>query len=30
VARRPIGPIEAIDGAPVIDLKPVLAGPRDF
>jgi tRNA (Thr-GGU) A37 N-methylase len=25
-----IGPIEAIDGTPVIDVKPVLAGARDF
>jgi tRNA-Thr(GGU) m(6)t(6)A37 methyltransferase TsaA len=24
-----IGPIEAIDGTPVIDIKPVLAGPPD-
>jgi tRNA-Thr(GGU) m(6)t(6)A37 methyltransferase TsaA len=28
--RLRIGPIEAIDGTPVIDIKPVLAGPRDF
>jgi tRNA-Thr(GGU) m(6)t(6)A37 methyltransferase TsaA len=27
--RMRIGPIEAIDGTPVIDIKPVL-GPRDF
>jgi tRNA (Thr-GGU) A37 N-methylase len=25
-----IGPIEALDGTPVVDIKPVLAGPRDF
>ena len=25
-----IGPIEAIDGTPVVDIKPVLAGPPDF
>ena len=28
--RMRIGPIEAIDGTPVIDIKPVLDGPRDF
>ncbi len=28
--RLRIGPIEAIDGTPVIDIKPVLAGPPDF
>src|SRR6476661_1166758 len=28
--RLRIGPIEAIDGTPVIDIKPVLAGCRDF
>ena len=28
--RLRIGPIEAIDGTPVLDIKPVLAGPRDF
>jgi len=28
--RLRIGPIEAIDGTPVIDIKPVLPGPRDF
>ena len=28
--RLRIGPIEAIDGTPVIDIKPVLAGPQDF
>lgn len=28
--RLRIGPIEAIDGTPVIDIKPVLAGPKDF
>jgi tRNA-Thr(GGU) m(6)t(6)A37 methyltransferase TsaA len=28
--RLRIGPIEAIDGTPVIDIKPVLDGPRDF
>jgi tRNA-Thr(GGU) m(6)t(6)A37 methyltransferase TsaA len=27
--RLRIGPIEAIDGTPVIDIKPVLAGPPD-
>lgn len=27
--RLRIGPIEAIDGTPVVDVKPVLAGPRD-
>ncbi len=29
-SRLRIGPIEAIDGTPVIDIKPVLAGRRDF
>jgi tRNA-Thr(GGU) m(6)t(6)A37 methyltransferase TsaA len=28
--RLQIGPIEAIDGTPVIDIKPVLSGLRDF
>jgi tRNA-Thr(GGU) m(6)t(6)A37 methyltransferase TsaA len=28
--RLRIGPIEAIDGTPVIDIKPVLAARRDF
>ena len=28
--RLRIGPIEAIDGTPVVDIKPVLAGSRDF
>ena len=28
--RLRIGPIEAIDGTPVIDIKPVLAASRDF
>ena len=28
--RLRIGPIEAIDGTPVIDIKPVLSGPQDF
>jgi tRNA-Thr(GGU) m(6)t(6)A37 methyltransferase TsaA len=28
--RLRIGPIEAIDGTPVVEIKPVLAGPRDF
>ena len=28
--RLRIGPIEAIDGTPVVDIKPVLAGGRDF
>jgi tRNA-Thr(GGU) m(6)t(6)A37 methyltransferase TsaA len=28
-SRLRIGPIEAIDGTPVIDIKPVLAGSRD-
>jgi tRNA-Thr(GGU) m(6)t(6)A37 methyltransferase TsaA len=28
--RLRIGPIEALDGTPVIDIKPVLGGPRDF
>ena len=27
--RLRIGPIEAVDGTPVVDLKPVLVGPRD-
>lgn len=27
--RLRIGPIEAIDGTPVVDIKPVLVGPRD-
>jgi tRNA (Thr-GGU) A37 N-methylase len=27
--RLRIGPIEAIDGTPVVDIKPVLACPRD-
>jgi tRNA (Thr-GGU) A37 N-methylase len=27
--RLRIGPIEAIDGTPVIDIKPVLSGSRD-
>jgi tRNA-Thr(GGU) m(6)t(6)A37 methyltransferase TsaA len=27
-SRLRIGPIEAIDGTPVVDIKPVLAGPR--
>jgi len=25
-----VGPLEAIDGTPIIDIKPVLAGSRDF
>jgi len=29
-SRLRIGPIEAIDGTPVIDIKPVLARRRDF
>lgn len=29
-SRLRIGPIEAIDGTPVIDIKPVLDGARDF
>jgi tRNA-Thr(GGU) m(6)t(6)A37 methyltransferase TsaA len=29
-SRLRIGPIEAIDGTPVVDIKPVLAGRRDF
>ena len=29
-SRLRIGPIEAIDGTPVVDIKPVLAGSRDF
>jgi len=29
-SRLRIGPIEAIDGTPVIDIKPVLSGMRDF
>ncbi len=28
--RLRIGPIEAIDGTPVIDIKPVLSGAQDF
>jgi tRNA-Thr(GGU) m(6)t(6)A37 methyltransferase TsaA len=28
--RLRIGPIEAIDGTPVIDIKPVLSGLQDF
>ena len=28
--RLRVGPIEAIDGTPVIDIKPVLAGQQDF
>lgn len=28
-SRLRIGPIEAIDGPPVVDVKPVLAGLRD-
>jgi tRNA (Thr-GGU) A37 N-methylase len=28
--RLRIGPIEVIDGTPVIDIKPVLAGLQDF
>ncbi|MCI0402807.1 MAG: tRNA (N6-threonylcarbamoyladenosine(37)-N6)-methyltransferase TrmO [Acidobacteria bacterium] len=28
--RLRIGPIEAIDGTPVIDIKPVLVGPEDL
>jgi tRNA-Thr(GGU) m(6)t(6)A37 methyltransferase TsaA len=28
--RLRIGPIEAIDGTPVVDIKPVFAGARDF
>jgi tRNA-Thr(GGU) m(6)t(6)A37 methyltransferase TsaA len=28
--RLRIGPIEAIDGTPVIDIKPVLSGPENF
>ena len=28
--RLRIGPIEAIDGTPVVDIKPVLAGPPDL
>jgi tRNA-Thr(GGU) m(6)t(6)A37 methyltransferase TsaA len=28
--RLRIGPMEAIDGTPVIDIKPVLSGPQDF
>jgi tRNA-Thr(GGU) m(6)t(6)A37 methyltransferase TsaA len=27
--RLRIGPIEAIDGTPVVDIKPVLSGPED-
>ena len=29
-SRLRIGPIEAIDGTPVVDIKPVLAGARDY
>jgi tRNA-Thr(GGU) m(6)t(6)A37 methyltransferase TsaA len=29
-SRLLIGPIEAIDGTPVVDIKPLLAGTRDF
>lgn len=29
-ARLRIGPIEALDGTPVLDIKPVLEGPPDF
>jgi tRNA-Thr(GGU) m(6)t(6)A37 methyltransferase TsaA len=29
-SRLRIGPIEAIDGTPVIDIKPVRAGSRDY
>lgn len=29
-SRLRIGPIEAIDGTPVVDIKPVLAGRQDF
>ena len=29
-ARLRIGPIEALDGTPVVDIKPVLDGPPDF
>jgi tRNA-Thr(GGU) m(6)t(6)A37 methyltransferase TsaA len=28
--RLRIGPIEVIDGTPIVDIKPVLAGVRDF
>jgi tRNA (Thr-GGU) A37 N-methylase len=28
--RLLIGPIEAIDGTPVVDIKPVLGGSEDF
>lgn len=28
--RLRIGPIEAVDGTPVVDIKPVLGGSRDF
>ena len=28
--RLRVGPIEALDGTPVVDIKPVLAGRRDF
>jgi len=28
--RLRIGPIEAIDGTPVVDIKPVLSRPEDF
>ena len=29
-SRLRIGPIEALDGTPVVDIKPVLAGGADF
>jgi tRNA (Thr-GGU) A37 N-methylase len=28
--RLRVGPIEALDGTPVLDIKPVLGGPSDF
>lgn len=28
--RLRIGPMEAIDGTPVVDIKPVVSGPQDF
>jgi tRNA-Thr(GGU) m(6)t(6)A37 methyltransferase TsaA len=28
--RLRVGPIEAVDGTPVVDIKPVLSGARDF
>jgi tRNA (Thr-GGU) A37 N-methylase len=28
--RLLVGPIEAIDGTPVVDIKPVICPPRDF